>query len=902
MARGKSADSATTQQISVPNEKSGAPLHAHKHFAPKAPPLMIPRAALLAALSGAPTARIVVLQGPAGHGKSTTLLQFKQLCEAQGHATAWLTLDEADNEPRRFFAYLRGTMQLLSEGLQVSFEPTRIRRHADWVIEQLAAVDRPVALFIDELQTITSVALLQFFRELMEYLPDNVTLYFGTRAVPEMGLTRLMLDGRAMMIAADALRFSRGEMADFFAGASDLAMRPGELDSIYRHTEGWPAALQLFRLSLSRLNVRNELARGIASHPRELADYLTENVLALQTPELQDFLLRTSLLPRLSAAVCKEVTGVSDAQALLEQLERNGLFLRGLDAQMHWFKYHGLFAKCLSDQFTARQPDAARDVHLKAAHWYANAHMWAEGVHHALAADALSLAADMLDEWGNTLVAEGQLITMERWAQQLPLKEITARPTLTIRVAYAYIFLRRRAAFAPLHAALLRMELEGRIQPEIVLSMAAISVDNIEEAFRRVLRVDIEKVDESGFYAFERAAAANLAGIRAVAAAEFEQGRRALGYARQHNERGLAPFSRGYEVGVTGTSLLLQGDLRGALAGFDAAAAQSPTPLDRLLASAAMTACHIWALYEANELSAAEALFVQHQDMIAESTLLDFAAVAFIAMSRIDSALGRRQAAQDKLSALEDMAQASGWPRLTRLVAWERVSRALASGHVEYAQSQMASIPAETGVSTDLRLFADELGDRYLGDIRLMIQLGQMDRASRRLQEETERAGPRRVYRQLRLRLLETSWHMQAGSEPAALNSLTQALQLAAPGQFIRCFVECGRRLLPLLNRVYRSPPPTLIRHVGYLATLVSACGGDPGTQGGELLPLEGLTEREQAILMLLAVGASNKEMARQLTVSENTVKFHLKNIYAKLAVDNRLRAIAAARERGLIN
>ncbi len=897
MARG-----AATPPVASPGEKSVAPLHAHKLFAPKAPPLMIPRAALLEVLSGAPTARIVVLQGPAGHGKSTTLLQFKQWRESQGHATAWLTLDEADNEPRRFFAYLRGTVQQLSEGSQLNFEPTRIRRHADWVIEQLAAIDRPVALFIDELQTITSVALLQFFRELMEYLPDNVTLYFGTRAIPEMGLTRLMLDGRAIMIPADALRFSRGETTDFFASASDLAMRPAELDSIYRHTEGWPAALQLFRLSLGRLNVRNELARGSASHPRELADYLTENVLAMQTPEVQDFLLRTSLLPRLSAAVCKAITGIPNAQELLEQLERNGLFLRALDAQMHWFKYHGLFAKCLSDQFTARQPDAAREVHLRAAHWYAEAHMWAESVYHALAAGALSLAADMLDEWGSTLVAEGQLITMERWAQQLPLEEITARPSLTVKVAYAYVFLRRRAAFAPLHAALLRMELEGRIQPEIVLSMVAVSADNIEEAFRRAQRVDIEKVDESGFHAFERAAAANLNGIRAMTLAQFEQARRALGLARQHTERGLAPFSGGYEVGVTGTGLLLQGDLRGALAGFEAAAAQSPTALDRLLASAAMTACHIWALYEANELSAAEALFEQHQDMIAESTLLDFAAVAFIAMSRIDSALGRRHEAQEKLSALEEIAQASGWPRLLRLVGWERVSRALASGNLEYAQSQMASLPADTGSPSSLRMFADELGDRYLGDIRMMIQLGQMDRASRRLQEETELAGPHRVYRQLRLRLLETSWHMQAGSEPAALNSLAQALQLAAPGRFIRCFVEYGRRVLPLLNRIYRAPPPTLIRHVGYLAELVSACGGDPDTDGGNLMPLEGLTEREQTILTLLSVGASNKEMARQMDVSENTVKFHLKNIYAKLAVDNRLRAIAAARDRGLIN
>ncbi|WP_029889300.1 LuxR C-terminal-related transcriptional regulator [Polycyclovorans algicola] len=889
----------TRKKASAPTP-AGLAIHAHKHFAPRALPTMVPRARVLDGLAAAGDARVVVLQAPAGHGKSTTLLQIKQACEARGVSTAWLTLDDADNEPRRFFACFRSLIQQLDGAVAAESDASGVRRHVDGMIAQLASLDRPVALFLDELQTVTSPLLLQFFRELMEYLPDNVTLYFGTRSVPEVGLSRLIVDGRAWVVSADMLRFSRDETRAFFDSARELEMRPDELESIYRRTEGWPAALQLFRLSLNRLNVRSELERDVSGQPRELADYLTENVLALQSPELQDFLLRTALLPRLSAPLCTEITGVANAQVLLEQLERNGLFLRALDADLQWFKYHGLFAKCLSDQFSARQPEVAREVHLRAARWYAAEHMWAEGVHHALAANEVGLAADMLDEWGSTLVAEGQLITLERWAQQLPLAEITARPTLTIKVAYAYVFLRRRAAFSPIHAALLRMELEGRIQPEIVLSMAAISADNVAEAFRRAQRVDIEKVDESGFDAFERAAAANLQGVRALSLGDFEHARVALGYARRHTERGVAPFSGGYEVGVTGISLMLQGDLQGALATFDAAAAQSPARLDRMLASAAMTACHVWALYEANELDAAEALFMPHQDMIAESTLLDFAAVAFIAMSRIDTARGRRQAAQDKLDALEQVAQASGWPRLMRLVGWERAARALAAGHHEYAQSLIANIAPDPGPPQPWVLFADELGEARFGDIRLMIQLGQLDRASRRLHEATEQAGGR-VYRQIRLKLLEIAWHLQAGSEAAAQNSLVQALQLAAPGGLIRLFVEYGRRLLPLLLRLHHAPPPCLVRHGGYLARLVTACGGDPGADGGDRAPLEGLTEREQAILMLLSMGASNKEMARQMTVSENTVKFHLKNIYAKLAVDNRLRAIAAARERGLI-
>jgi len=194
-------------------------------------------------------------------------------------------------------------------------------------------------------------------------------------------------------------------------------------------------------------------------------------------------------------------------------------------------------------------------------------------------------------------------------------------------------------------------------------------------------------------------------------------------------------------------------------------------------------------------------------------------------------------------------------------------------------------------------MFLDIEGAALLAD---QIHLGQLDRASRRLQAASAQAGGR-VYRQIRLKLLETAWHLQAGSEPAAQNSLVQALQFAAPGRLIRCFVEGGRRVMPLLLRLHRAPPPGLARHTRFLADVVSACGGVPGADGGDRAPFDSLTDREQAILTLLSAGASNKEMARQMTVSENTVKFHLKNIYAKLAVDNRLRAIAAARERGLI-
>lgn len=880
--------------------ESAPDVNEHKLFAPKPVSDMVPRKALLDALTGAPEARVMLLQGPAGHGKTISLIQLKQACEARGDRTAWLTLDEADNEPRRFFAHLRAMVQRVNADAHSEPIQTRVRRHSDWTLEQLSAAPR-AALFIDEFQAVTAPVLQQFFRELMAHLPDHITLFIGSRSLPEVGLTRLIIDGRARVLPAEALRFSRDELRLFFESAADLAMRPDELDSIYRRTDGWPAALQLFRLSLSRSNVRAELDHEAALRPRELADYLTDNVLASQSSATRAFLLRTSLLVRLSAPLCEAITGMQGAQGVLESLERNGLFLRALDSELRWFRYHGLFATCLAEQFSVAEPEAAQQVHRQAAQWFAEEEMWAEALHHALAAGERDLAADTLDNWATSLVAQGLLITLSRWAQQLPVDDIVARPTLTVKVAYAYIFLHQRAHLKPLMQVLYAMPHDGPVNPDIVLSMAAVSADNLEEAFALARRAELTVIDDEGFDAFERGAAANLAAFRAISLADFERARQLLSLAQRHNDRGVAAFSRGYTAAMMGVRLMLQGALDEALILLEQAVLKARPTLDRALASSVSMAVYIWALYEADQLDAAEALFEQHQDIIAESALLDFAAVAYLAMARIDDVRGRRSDAQTKLDALEGLAQANGWSRLLRQVSWERAGRSLVGGHLVYARSLAGSAPPLTDPAPEWISFADDFGDAEMGEIRLTVHSGRLDKAMPLLKAAMQRAQGR-TYRQIRIKLLETAWHQQAGSERAALAALGEALVLAAPGGYVRCVAESGKRLLPLLQQIYRAPPAALNRSGEYVARLIRALGGDVAAGGEHGFPVESLTEREQAILQQLAIGASNKEMARTMTVSENTVKFHLKNIYAKLSVDNRLRAIAAARERGLIS
>ncbi|QHS10192.1 LuxR C-terminal-related transcriptional regulator [Sinimarinibacterium sp. NLF-5-8] len=847
-------------------------------------------------------ARVVVLQGPAGHGKTTALLQIRQTCQAAGQMTAWLTLDEADNDPRRFFVHMRALVRELDPSAETQPLDGRSRRRSDWMIDILSRLEKPAALFLDEFQTLSTPEILRFFREFIEHVPENVTILMGSRSVPDIGLPRATIEGRALVIPADELRFSVDEVRSFFANAPELEMAAGEVDAVYRQTEGWPAALQLFRLSLGRRSVRESLDMLDQHRPRELANYLTDNVLAAQPQQIQTFLLRTSVLTRLCGRLCEAVTGMGDAQMILENLERSGLFLRGLDANRHWFKYHGLFSTSLADQLKAHEPETLRAVHARAAQWYAAENMPEETVFHALACQDWLLAASTLEHWAQQLVADGQILTLERWASRLPWEVMARRPRLLIKVGWAYVFLHRHAALKPVQAALEQLERSGEPCVDVVLTMAAISADQLEQAFARVQRVDLNVQDCSVFRAFELAAAGNVAAYHAIGQNAFDKARALTELANRHSRRGAAAFSGGYTAALSALSQLLQGDLRGALIQFQQFTGEVRPMQDRSLASAVMHACYLWALYEAHDLDTARALGERHYDIIMESTLPDFTALALISMARIEDGCGRKTQADEWLDRLEAHARSNGLSRLLLLTGWERVRRALAGGYLSYAQTLAASVPLAPDAPPQWMLFTDTLANPIHAAIRLAIQSGQSAVAQRWLQIEHQRASAR-PYARMRLSILEACWHLRNREDRAALRALTEAIRVGAVGGIIGAFVEERETLLPLLLRMQQTPPAGVPQAADYLDQLVRACGGASTTAAA--MPekmVEALTEKEQAILGLLAKGVSNKQMAKNLFVSENTIKFHLKNIYAKLGVDNRLRAITAARDHGLLD
>ena len=903
------------------SQRSPQEAYGHKLFAPTMRSEAIARVAIMQRIFDNESARVVVLQGPAGHGKSTTMQQIKSQCEERGYLTGWLTLDEADNDQRRLAIHLQALLNSITTMVKEiaaaeaeSGSAGKRREKTDWMIDQLIKLDRPVALFFDDFQVLNNKSVMICFRDLVERVPANARFFIGSRSVPDLGLARLVVNQKALILRADDLRFSPSEVEQFFAGSQDLLVNETERGAIYRRTEGWPAALQLFKLTLNNPAVRKSLGDLGTYRPRELAEYLADNVLTLQKPKVQEFLLRTSLLQRLSGPLCDAVTGWHNSREILQELERSGLFLRSLDSDLHWFKYHALFSSFLAEQLRSQSGDVAREVHERAADWHLSQGMYEETVHHAIAAKKFSMAADVMNIWMNQLVVSAQLITVERWYDRLPFEEIAKRPDLAIKFAWPLIFLRRTQKLKPLLELLETFKGSGDYtntkDSAVALSMAAICADDLPKSFEIIGSVELQGRDPQGFSAFELSAGANLVAYHYLAASDFESARKYLALARAYGERGDAAFSTGYTVGVRGVALMTQGQLPEALEYFRQSFAEQRMHIDKSFASAALVSCYVWALYEAGELDQVESLFIQYHDVITSAVLLDFLAVAYLAMARTHDARGRPNKALEILDEAEHIAYANGWQRLLRIVNWERVRRGLLLSGIEKGRAIAATItPPSALPPEDWVFFADEFEGEAYGRIRLASHETDATIATAMLTDDMTKHR-HRSYRQIKLYLLDAQLQVKRGASNAAHRSLRKALQLGAPGGFVRCYLDEGNVILHLLKEEYQAVLDAGSQEVPFgtdrehLEKLLHASGTDLTRTSNPMSPepLEPLTDREKEILIFLANGVSNKEMAGRIFVSENTVKFHLKNIYSKLSVGSRLQAITAARQLGLLH
>lgn len=401
------------------------------------------RTDLLAALRAGGARKLTLVAAPPGFGKSTFLADWAATEESA--AVAWLSLDENDNDPARFFTYIAAALRRVEPELGSRALAALRNPGADLIelvlprfLNDLAGLDRDVALVVEDYHLISSPDVHRALAYLIERSPSALRLVLSTREDPPLPLARLRARGELAEVRAGDLRFSEEETAGFLVDGLGLELSATDIARLHARTEGWPAALYLAALSLrGRPDVSRRIER-FAGDERYVVDYLTTEVLARQPSELRVFLLRTSILKKFSGPLCDAVAGRDGSATLLADLERSNLLLVPLDTRREWYRYHHLFGDLLRHELEATERAALPDLHRRASAWYRDAGLIVDAADHAIAGGDLDAVAELVGRHYGLFVDEGQLTTVMGWLAAVPDQAVADDWLLGFAGAVAY--------------------------------------------------------------------------------------------------------------------------------------------------------------------------------------------------------------------------------------------------------------------------------------------------------------------------------------------------------------------------------------------------------------------------------------------------------------------------------
>ena len=345
---------------------------------------------------------LTLVCAPAGFGKTTLLAEWRASEPGRDFPLAWLSLDQGDNDPSRFWSYFIGALQTVQEGvgetsLQMlqSPQPPPTESFLTVLLGEVADVANHFALVLDDYHVVESQPIRDALEFILNHLPSQMHLVIISRADPPLSLARLRVSHQLTEIRSAELRFTEQDANDFLNGVMALQLSRENTAALHRRTEGWAAGLQLAALSLDgRIDKHDFIAAFSGSH-RYIFDYLVEEVLSRQSEDVHDFLCETSLLNRFSASLCDAVTGGSGSLRILEHLERSNLFLVPLDDERRWYRYHHLFGEVLAQRLREAQPAVIPELHRRASQWFENEGLAEQAIEHAIAGADYESAATL---------------------------------------------------------------------------------------------------------------------------------------------------------------------------------------------------------------------------------------------------------------------------------------------------------------------------------------------------------------------------------------------------------------------------------------------------------------------------------------------------------------------------
>ena len=877
---------------------------------------LVPRPRLYDQLDDGLTRKLILVSAPAGFGKSTLVAGW--LSESN-RAVAWLSLDEGDNDPVRFWTYFVAAIQAVhqdvgGEARQIvntpqlrSIEPVVIS-----LINDISQLPHDLILVLDDYHVIETEGVDAGLSYLLEHQPQNLHIILNTRADPSISLARLRAHKQLIEIRAEDLQFSLEEATTLLNEKMGLSLKPEHIKTLNSHTESWVVGLQLAALSLKGQSSYDNFIKEFTGGHQFILDYLIEEVL-VRLPDVQrEFMLRTSILVRFCGELCQALTDNASSRQILEEIRKSNLFLIPLDIEGRWFRYHHLFAEVLHALLEKDHPDEIGGLHLKAAAWFDSKGYPDEAVSHALRSGDMVRAKEMFLKYWLPVLHRGEVATVLRWLDALPEGVEWNDPSVSLARCWALFLSSQNSAIGPY------LEMANAVYERLV-----------EEGF-------LDRMQQDQI-------AAQLSLMRSVLARDLGEHNKSLAYVEE--AASLMPSEMVEGIGTVWNMLSAAragaGDYDGAIESYERGITLSQKE-GNLVGAYQCTYGQVMYMLIQGRLTKADEFCSSSINRANREGHGDFPAAGWlhIAKARIELERGCLDEAEMYLRDGLRIARPGGFSEAVRSGRYIRARLAAARGDLDVAEN----------ILQDTARIVNAMDEPYLtGELNWQwaihyLNTGDLDAAREKLQILDEKAAvtqhanlllwrgwlfPRLLCAEKRyseaLTALEGSIrsaralhsngeliHLLAlqamalaalGERTPARVALQEALTLGAPEGYIWLWLNAGPEIGPLL-RDMRADSDTPKDIHPYLDSLLDACQVTFGEtmrlhQQGELL--DPLTSRELEIVRLISKGYSNPEIAGELIVTINTIKKHTSNIYGKLGVRSRTQAIARVRELNLL-
>jgi LuxR family maltose regulon positive regulatory protein len=846
--------------------------------------------------------RLTLVSAPPGFGKTTLIREWVGSVERR---IAWLSIDEDDNDATRFLRYVIAALtqadgrvrQVLPSASPSATSQEFLIAAATRLVNDLTEIGADLLLVLDDYHLIYEFAVHDLVAFLLANLPPGLHVVIGTREDPPLPLARMRARDQVTEIREGTLRFTPEEAAAFLNQTMGLGLSARSIASLTSRTEGWVTGLQLAGLALRQLaSTADEFVAAFAGDDRYIVDYLMAEVLNREPEPIRSFLRQTSILDRLSAPLCAALTDRDDAQALLEHLEGANLFIVPLDNRREWYRYHVLFAEALRLTLTAQERIA---LHRRAAEWYERNEMMIEAVPHLLAAQDWERAACLIEQTVRQSLTRGEIGTLSRWLQALPEATTRSRPYLCL--AYAWVALasgRLNAVDGWVQAAIRATSPDDvRVQGEVTAIRALIAVFKgdtpgaIQLARQALDSLPADDLFVRGLVAMNLGMAYDAQGDMGPASEAYNLAL-AIGQASGNELVNLMSASQLADIKV------LQGKLHEAAAMYRQIIQSAESGQQLSIATTAYISMGRL-LYESGDLDAATRHLTTAIELSQQWKSADMPATCLIYLAHIKQTQGDADGARDLLLQAEQALQGHiiSPPTVNTVKAlqarlWLRQGDlGSARRWAQEYQTRPSHVPGYPGYLRQIE------GATWARVLNAQVKPGAAILLIDSLLQVAEAAGQTgNVIELLALKALA----LQTQGQPTqAMTTLEHALALAEPEGYLRIFVDEGKPMELLLQRLKAEDG----RIKDYVDKLLSAFGErilHPSSLIRQPL-FEPLSERELEVLRLIADGLSNAEIAQRLVIAQGTVKRHINNIYGKLGVQSRTQAVARSRELGLL-